>query len=50
MVRCTIIDDSTGEFLAKSDPNREAVHNYEPSNVDFIQPLISKGCSFKKSE
>lgn len=50
MVRCTIIDVSSGEFLAKSDPNREAVHNYEPSNVDFIQPLISKGCTFKESE
>lgn len=50
MVRCSIVNMKSGNLLAKSDPDRQVVLNFEPSNVDFIQPIISKGCLFKLSE
>lgn len=49
MVRCSVMQADTGQLLLKSRADRHAVHNFEPNNVDFIQPLISKCCTFKEA-
>lgn len=46
-VRVSIYDLNTGNLLMKSNPLRNAVLNYEPTNVTFIQPILSDHCRFK---
>lgn len=48
-IRISIYDLSTGKLILKSNPMRNAVVNHEPTNVDFILPLLSNECAFKNS-
>lgn len=48
-VRVSIYNRNTGKLLDKSNPARNAVLNYEPTNVTFIQPILSNRCIFKES-
>ncbi|XP_031640642.1 jouberin-like [Contarinia nasturtii] len=48
-VRVSFFDLNDGELLNKSNPLRNAVSNYEPTNVTFIQPILSNRCKFKVS-
>lgn len=50
MVRVSVFDVVNGRLLVKSDPARSAVHHHEPSAVNFVQPLVSRSCTIKKSE
>lgn len=45
----SIYDRNTGHLLEKSIPARNAVLNYEPTHMTFIQPILSNPCSFKES-
>lgn len=46
-IRVSIYDQNEGNLLSKSNPLRNAVLNYEPTNVTFIQPMLSNHCRFK---
>lgn len=46
-IRVSIYDLNDGNLLSKSNPLRNAVLNYEPTNVTFIQPILSNHCRFK---
>lgn len=46
-IRVSIYDLNEGNLLAKSNPLRNAVLNYEPTNVTFIQPILSNHCRLK---
>lgn len=48
-VRVSIYNLNDGDLLSKSNPLRNAVLNYEPTNVTFIQPILSNRCAFKES-
>lgn len=48
-VRVSFYNVNDGELLNKSNPLRNAVLNYEPTNVTFIQPILSNRCIFKDS-
>lgn len=48
-VRVSFYNLNDGELLSKSNPLRNAVSNYEPTNVTFIQPILSNRCKFKES-
>lgn len=48
-VRVSFYNINDGELLNKSNPLRNAVLNYEPTNVTFIQPILSNRCIFKDS-
>lgn len=48
-VRVSFYNVNVGELLSKSNPLRNAVLNYEPTNVTFIQPILSNRCTFKDS-
>lgn len=44
-IKVSIYDVTAEQLLIKSNPTRNAVVNYEPSNIDFIQPIISNHCT-----
>lgn len=46
-IRVSVYNIAEGSFLMKSNPLRNAVLNYEPTNVTFIQPILSNQCKFK---
>lgn len=48
-VRVSIYNINEQSLLMKSNPLRNAVLNYEPTNVNFIQPILSDKCRFKES-
>lgn len=48
-VRVSFYNMNDGKLLSKSNPLRNAVLNYEPTNVTFIQPILSNRCKFKES-
>lgn len=48
-VRVSFYNANDGKLLSKSNPLRNAVLNYEPTNVTFIQPILSNSCTFKDS-
>lgn len=48
-VRVSFYNLNDGDLLSKSNPLRNAVLNYEPTNVTFIQPILSNRCTFKES-
>lgn len=48
-VKVSIYDTNTEQLLIKSNPSRNAVVNYEPANIDFIQPIISNHCTLRDS-
>lgn len=49
-IKVSIYDINTEQLLVKSNPSRNAVVNYEPANIDFIQPIISNHCTLKDSK
>lgn len=48
-IRISVYDVNTQRLLMKSNPLRNAVLNYEPTHVNFIQPILSDKCTFKES-
>lgn len=48
-VKVSFYSMNDGKLLSKSNPLRNAVLNYEPTNVTFIQPILSNRCKFKES-
>ena len=47
IVRVSLVDLSTGKFIAKSDRNRKVTSYYEGSHVSNIVPLMSQPYDFK---
>ena len=47
IVRVSLVDLSTGKFIAKSDRNRKVTSYYEGSHVSHIAPLMSQPYDFK---
>ena len=47
IVRVSLVDLSTGKFIAKSDKNRKVTSYYEGSHVSNIVPLMSQPYDFK---